>query len=104
MESIGTQEQIRTVESLRSQKRRWQLCVTVALVVILVTSLLTLRSAVYGLAYDGPTKTEFVNDLSARLQQNVVPSVQQMGLQAIQEINFQEEAQKLNRRTPEIAQ
>jgi len=104
MESVGTQEQIRELESLRSQKRVWQVCITLALVVTLAICLARLKNAIYGIAYDGPTKAEFANDLSARLQQSVVPNIQQMGLEAIHEINFQQEAQKLNRRTPELAQ
>jgi hypothetical protein len=104
MDSLGTQEQIRELEVLRSQKRLWQLCLTLAVAVILVVCLLKMRSAAYGLVTDGPTKTAFVNDLSARLQQDAVPSIQEMGMQALHEINFADEVKKLNRRTPELAQ
>jgi hypothetical protein len=103
MDSMGTQEQIRELETIRSQKRLWQLCLTLGLAVLLVVCLLKIRSAAYGLVNDGPTKTAFVNDLSTRLQQDVVPTVQQMSVQALHEINFGEEVKKLNRRTPELA-
>jgi len=99
-----TQQQIRELESLKFQKRLWQSGITLSLLLIVVVCILTLRGAVYGLTQDGPTRQQFVTDLSGRIQKDVVPNIEEMGAQALHEVNFQVEINKVNKRTPELTQ
>ena len=104
MEATTVQANIRELESLHTQTRFWRWGISLTLFIIVVICLFTLRSAVTGLTNDGATKTAFVQDLSDRMQKSAVPSVEQMGMQAIHEINFEAEVKKLNQRTPELTQ
>jgi hypothetical protein len=74
------------------------------MLVIVIVCILTLRGAVLGLTQDGPTRQQFVTDLSGRIQKDVVPQIEEMGAQALHEVNYQAAVSALNRRTPELAQ
>ncbi len=104
MEATTVQANIRELEALRMQTRFWRWGISLTLFFIVVICLLTLRSAVTGLTNEGKTKEVFVQDLSDRIQKGAVPTVEQMGMQAIHEINFEAEVKKLNKRTPELTQ
>jgi spore coat protein CotF len=104
MESATVQANIQELEALRMQTRFWRWGISLTLLVIVVSCLFTLRSAVTGLTNEGATKTAFVQDLSDRMQKSALPTIEQMGTQALHEINFQAEVQKLNKRTPELTQ
>ena len=104
MEDNTVQANIRELEALHTQTRFWRWGVSLTLFIVVVICLFTLRSAVTGLTNEGAAKTVFVQDLSDRMQKGAVPSVEQMGMQAIHEINFEAEVQKLNQRTPELTQ
>jgi hypothetical protein len=104
MEPSDVQQNIRELKKLQTQKRLWQLGITVALLVVVLACVLKVRNAVYGLTQPGPTQQAFVTDLDTRLQQNVLPTVQEMGTQALRQVDYQAELNKLNARTPEIAQ
>jgi hypothetical protein len=104
MEAATVQANIRELEALRMQTRLWRWGISLTLLITVVICLFTLRSAVTGLTNDGTTKEAFVKDLSDRMQKSALPTVEQMGTQALREINFQAEVQKLNQRTPELAQ
>lgn len=104
MESTTVQANIGELEALHTQTRFWRWGISLALFLTVVICLITLRSAVTGLTNEGKTKEVFVQDLSDRMQKGALPTVEQMGMQAIHEINFQAEVQKLNQRTPELTQ
>lgn len=103
MATVDMQQQIERLDSLRRQTRIWQLSIWVILLVLVIGCILTLRNAAFALADPGKAQDEFVSDLSAKLQENTLPKVTDMGTQALREINWQAEAQKLNKRTPELA-
>ena len=104
MNTENVTSQIAQLEALRKQKRLWSLGITVTLLLIVGTCLLRLRGALTGLTSEGPARTQFATELSSRVQENILPNVEQMGMQAVREIDYGAEAQKLNRRTPELAQ
>ncbi len=104
MDSDSTQQRIRQLEHVRFQKRLWQYGIFLALLVLVVVCLVRLRNAFTALTTQGAEQTRFVTDLNNRLQQNVLPSVEELGTQTLHEINFGAEVQKLNRRTPELVQ
>ena len=103
MEATTVQTNIRELEALRMQTRFWRWGISLTLLIIVVTCLVTLRSAVTGITSDGETKQAFVADLNDRMQKSAVPAVEQMSTEALHEINFQAEVEKLNKRTPELA-
>jgi len=103
MATVDVKQQITELAALRRQIRMWQIGILVILVVLVAGSLITLRNSAAGLINEGAAHEQFVTDLSGRLQKSAVPSIEQMGTQALHEINWQDEVQKLNRRTPELA-
>jgi hypothetical protein len=103
MESATVQANIRELEALRGQTRLWRWGITLALLATTIICLVTLRNAATSLTSDGATKDAFVHDLSDRMQKNALPSIEQMGTDALHEVNFNAEVQKLNKRTPELA-
>lgn len=104
MDSENTTQQIRELERLRLQKRLWQYGVSAALICFVLISLLRLKAAATALTTRGEAQTRFVTDLNNRLQHSVMPSIEEMGSQALHEIDFGAEVKKLNQRTPELAQ
>ena len=104
MNSDTVQNQIRQLESLRAQRRWWQTGYTLALFLIAVFSIFSLRSAIYGLLTEGETQKSFVTNLSKRLNDKAAPQIQEMASQTLREIDFGAEVQKLNKRTPELTQ
>jgi uncharacterized phage infection (PIP) family protein YhgE len=104
VDSDNTQQRIRQLEQLRFQKRLWQYGVFLVLVVLVVICIVRLRNAFTALTTQGAEQTRFVTELNSRLQQNVLPSIEELGTQTLHEINFGGEVQKLNRRTPELVQ
>ena len=104
MEAAIVQANIRELEALHTQTRFWRWGISLALLLTVVICLVTLRNAVTGLTNDGPTKEAFVKDLGDRMQKNAIPTIEQMGVTALHEINFDAEVKKLNKRTPELTQ
>jgi hypothetical protein len=104
MATSNMQQMIQELASTRRQNRIWQLSITLLLLILVVGCLLTLRNAAYNLANEGAARDAFVKDLGTRLQRSTLPDIEQMGTQALHEIDFQAEVQKLNRRAPELAQ
>lgn len=102
MESATVQANIRELEALRGQTRLWRWGITLALLATTIICLVTLRNAATSLTSDGATKDAFVHDLSDRMQKGALPTIEQMGTQALHEVNFNAEVQKLNKRTPEL--
>lgn len=104
MDTIAVQTHIQELQTLRAQQRYWQLGIFLTLLFMVLGSLVLLRNAVAGLATEGATQQQFVKDLGNRLQQNAFPTIERMGMQALREVDYGAEVQKLNKRTPEMAQ
>ncbi len=104
METNTVQRNIQELETLKKHKRFWQMGISLTLLLIVVGSLVTLRNAVSGLTTEGPTREMFVKDLGDRVQLNALPQIEEMGMRAVREVNYEGEVKKLNRRTPELAQ
>ena len=103
MDSRDVKAEVQELERLRSEMRVWRLSSLVILVILLAVCIGTLNRAVTGLTQDGPQRDQFVSALSGRLQQNAVPALETIGVQALHSINFGDEVKKLNGRTPELA-
>ncbi len=103
MEAATVQTNIQQLEALQRQTRFWRWGISLTLLITVVICLFTLRSAVQGLTTEGETKKVFVQDMNDRMQKDALPAVEKMATDALHEINFQAEVQKLNKRTPELA-
>jgi hypothetical protein len=103
MTSEEIQRDIETIRLLRAQTSRWRLGLIGAFIAILVIGGIVLWSSASNLGKDGPDRQKFVSDLSADLQNNVIPDAMGIGKDAISQINFQEEFTKLNSRAPDVA-
>ena len=103
MDSRDVKTEIQELERLRSEMRVWRLSSLVILVILLAVCIGTLNRAVNGLTQDGPQRDQFVSALSGRLQDNAVPALETISVQALHSINFADEVKKLNGRTPELA-
>ena len=104
MNSEQVQIQIQELESLRSQMRLWRLASMLVILLMVFICIGTLINNVLGLTRPGPRQEEFVTELSNGLQQGAIPEIQTIGAATLNSIDFQEEFDKLNRRTPELAE
>jgi hypothetical protein len=102
-ENQSVQSQIEAVHALHRQTRIWRYCLYVAFVLVILINLLVLRASVYGLARQGDRQDQFAKDFSTRLQEQVLPLVQDVGKEALSGIDFNSEIDKLNTRAPEVA-
>jgi hypothetical protein len=84
--------------------RAWRLAVTLVILVMALICVGTLINSVYGLTHPGPRQEQFVTDLSTQLQEGTVPEIQRIGAETLNSVNFQDEFNKLNARTPELAE
>jgi hypothetical protein len=75
----------------------------VVFVLVVLINLLVLRASVVGLANKGERQDQFVNDFSTRLEEQVLPLVQEVGKEALSGVDFTSEVDKLNARAPEVA-
>jgi hypothetical protein len=104
METDAVSRQIQELEAIRRQKRFWSLGATIVLALIVIFSLLGLRSAVYGLGQPGPTQEAFQKDLTQRVQTNAIPAITNSMLEGVRGVDYGAAAKKLNERTPELVQ
>jgi hypothetical protein len=104
MDPSAVRNQIQELTALRKQKRIWQLGTSALLILIAIVCLAKLRGAVTDLVQEGPAQKAFVDDLGTSMQTHVIPAVQELGSQALREIDLNAEVKKLNQYTPELAQ
>ncbi|HEY3329128.1 MAG TPA: hypothetical protein VGK19_03830 [Capsulimonadaceae bacterium] len=95
--------EIQELESLRKQIRVWRTSLTAAFGIVTVISLVVMWSAISGLATNGEQQTKFITAASNKLQTDILPNVEQIGVSAFHQIDFQSEFKKLNDRAPELA-
>jgi hypothetical protein len=103
MTSEEIQSDIEKVRLLRAQTSRWRWGLTGTFVVITVISTGVLWSSAQRLSKDGTPRQQFIDDLSSRMQHDVLPDAIGIGKEAINEINFKDEFGKVNKRAPEVA-
>ena len=95
-------KQIQELEAIRRQKRLWSLGSTLLIALIVIGCLVSLRDAVYGLIQPGKTQQAFQEDLSARVQKNALPKIEEYGLEGVRGVDYSGTAKRLNDRTPEL--
>lgn len=97
---------IRELEKLRQSARLWRMGATVAGVVVVLGGVAIMNSAVQGLFRPGPRQQEFVSQVSAGIQRDVVPEVQRLAVQTMTESRplLETEITKLNGRLPDVTE
>jgi hypothetical protein len=98
-------QQVQELESLRRQTRRLNLCITLALAVIVMVGVGAIINSFYGLTVSGPKQDAFVKHLGGRLQTEVLPVVRKLADPSIKRLKPKVEAelQRLDTRAPEVA-
>jgi hypothetical protein len=99
-------QQIRELEELRRQTRRFRLLTLAALLAIVITGVSAIINSVYGLALAGPKQDVFMKQLGASLHRDLLPVAQKIAGSSLQRLQpaVEAELQKLNARSPEIAE
>ena len=98
-------QQIQELESLRRQTRRSNLCITLALAVVVIVGVGAIISSFYDLTISGPKQDEFLKHLGGRLQVEVLPMVRKLADPSIKRLKpaVEKELQRLDARAPEVA-
>lgn len=98
-------KKIQELESAQSQIRFWRTLTIVAVILIVVTCVALISTAVGQLASAGPRQEEFLKELVEGVNQDVVPQLQRIGTEAAADVAplVQAELQKLNEQAPEFA-
>jgi hypothetical protein len=99
-------KKIQELQSAQSQIRFWRTLSIVAIILIVVTCVGLISTAVGQLASSGPRQQEFLDELVEGVNQDVVPQLQQIASSAAADVApmVQEELEKLNARAPEFAE
>jgi hypothetical protein len=103
MENTGSRSQIEEIRALRRQIRIWTPSLVVVLAVVVLVCVLVIWNAVSSLARQGDRQDQFVEKLGGRMQNDILPLVQDVGEEALSSIDFNEEIRQLNARAPEVA-
>lgn len=103
MENADVQSVIDELKAVRRQTSVWRSILVIVAVMVVLVCVLSLRNAVAGLAYEGPKQKEFLSTLGTQMQEQVLPQVQEVGTEAAQSINLNQQLTKLNERTPDVA-
>jgi hypothetical protein len=106
MKVIEVNQQIRELEKLRLQTRRFRLLTMAALLAIVIAGVSAIINSIYGLALAGPKQDEFVKDLGANLHRDLLPVAEKIVGCSVQRLKpaLEVELQRLNARSPEIAE
>ena len=102
MQTEPVSKQIQELEALRRQKRFWSWGTTLGLLLIVLWSVFSLKSAVNGLVQEGPTREAFQKKLGENVQAHALPEIQKLGEEAIRGVDYAGAVKKLNERTPEL--
>jgi hypothetical protein len=105
MNADEANKQIQELEQLRLQTRRFRLCTILAIVAIVVGGVTAIINSVYSLTIPGPKQERFLREFGANLQKDVLPVVQKIASASIERLKpaVDAELQKINARTPEVA-
>lgn len=102
MQTETISKQIQELEAIKTQKRLWQWGATLLLGIVVISSVVSLRNAAYGLAQPGPSQEAFQKALGERVQKNAIPAIETYGLEGVRGIDYAAAVKKLNARTPEL--
>jgi hypothetical protein len=99
-------QKIQELQSAQSQIRFWRTLSIVAVILIVVTCVGLISTAIGQLTSAGPRQQAFLDDLVKGINQDVVPELQRIGTQAAADVApiVQNELQKLNAMAPEFAE
>ncbi|GEM_PF-2202847 len=99
-------QKIQELQTAQSQIRFWRTLSIIAVILIVVTSVTLISSAIGQLISPGPRQQAFLDDLVKGINQDIVPELQRMGTQAAADVApiVQSELQKLNEMAPEFAE
>lgn len=86
MEMGKQEQQIKEIQELRTQLQGWRWGLFGITVLIVASSIGTVNSAFHGLVNKGPKQEEFVKTLTAELDRDVRPLVEDMTQQTIHEV------------------
>jgi len=105
MNTEAISQQIHELESLKRQTRRFNLCITLALVVVVLVGVGAIISSFYDLTISGPKQDEFLKALGGRLQVDVLPMVRKLADPSVKRLKpaMEAELQRLDARAPEVA-
>ena len=105
MSTEAIKEQIKELESLRRQTRRFSLWATLALATIVLVGVGAIIISFYGLTVSGPKQDEFVKHLGGQLQTQVLPVVWKSADYSIKRLKpvVEAELQRFDARAPEVA-
>jgi hypothetical protein len=105
MSTETVNQQIQELESLRRQTRRLNLCITLALAVVVVVGVGAIINSFYGLTVSGPKQDEFLKQLNSRLKVEVLPMVRKLADPSLKRLKpaVEAELKRLDARAPEVA-
>lgn len=102
MDNTEIQSVIDEIRTVRRQTAAWRTSLTVVLLAVVVICTFLMWNTVSSLAA-GKNRDEFVQQLTAELQKSIVPSLQDVGKQALQRIDLNKQVSDLNKRAPDVA-
>lgn len=99
-------QKIQELQSTQSQVRFWRTLTVIAVILIVVTCVGLMSAAVTQLTTPSASQEEFVRELMAGVNQDVVPQLQQIASSAAADIApmVQDELNQLNLRAPDFAE
>jgi hypothetical protein len=105
MNTDSINQQIQELESLKRQTRRFNLCITLALAVVVLVGVGAIISSFYDLTVSGPKQDEFLKHLGRRVQKDVLPMARKLADPSIRRLKpaVEKELQRLDARAPEVA-
>jgi hypothetical protein len=106
MTSGTAESQIQELEKLRQQTRWWRLGATIASLIVVVVSAMTIHGSFKALLTQGPQQEKFVAELNKGLQADVVPMLHSIAGTTLSELKPEVNTafQKVNSRVPEVTQ
>lgn len=97
--------QIQDLRRVRRETAIWRYCAAAIVAITVAWSIISLRNSTQALLVPGPAQDQFTSSLSFGLQQDVVPSLQNMAGQTLTELKPQVMTafQHIQSRAPEVA-
>jgi predicted PurR-regulated permease PerM len=105
MSTEEAKQLIQELEKIRIQSRRFRLLTIIALLVIVIAGVSAIIESAYSLTLAGPRQEAFINDLSANLKDNLLPTVQKIAGRSVDALKpaVERELKDINGRAPEVA-
>jgi hypothetical protein len=105
MSAEEAKQLIQELEKTRVQTRRFRLLTIIALLVIVIAGVSMIIESMYSLTLNGPRQKEFVSNLGAGLQRDLLPVVQKITGRSLERLKpaVERELKNANARAPEVA-